>query len=212
MKRSLPWPLAVFLAAAFTTTALADDALAVLRKAQQAMLQAPAMRMTMESVDHTKDKTTNLVVEIVNPDEFHSKTTVNGKVTTEVVSDGKKTLIRQGDGGFHPLPGNTVEMIMNARKSASLESVAEMATDAKVLGQEDVHGTRATVYTFETNAMGLTGLSKVWISDQDNLPLKAERHVAGQSKVSAGPGVKVDRDVTINFEYGPSIKITLPGS
>jgi hypothetical protein len=118
--------------------------------------------------------------------------------------------MRRGDEPFHPMPGNVIEMFTNARKSASLEGIAEMASNAKLVGHEDVNGIASSVYTFKTEAMGLTGSSKVWISDKDNLPLKAERHTQGQTKVGASPGIKVDRDSKITFDYDSSIKITVP--
>jgi hypothetical protein len=213
MRRPLPsWPLVAIVTAAFALTASGDEAQDVFKKAQQATLAAPAMRMTADTVDHTKNKTTHMVIEIVNPAQMHSIITVDGKVTNEIISDGQKTFIRQGDGEFRPMPGNVGQMLMNARKSTSLEATAEMATGIKLVGHEDVNGTPASVYEFQTNTMGLTGMSKVWISDKDNLPLKSVRHTEGETKVGAGPGVKVDRDATLTFDYDPSIKITLPGS
>jgi outer membrane lipoprotein-sorting protein len=208
-----PWLLAALAATVFAATVRADDAQDLLKQAQSAMLNAPAMRMTVDSVERTKNRTLHMVLEIVNPDKMHMVMTVNGKVASEVISDGQKTVMRNDDGAFHPLPGNIGEMVMNARKSASLNGVAEMAANLKLLGHEDVNGTPASVYAFDTNTTGLTGTSKVWLSDKSHLPLKAERHSQGETKLSGGsPGVKVDRDATITYEYDPSIKITLPAS
>ena len=189
-------PFAAILSVALTATAFADDAQDLLEKSQQAMLNVPAMRMTMDSVDHTKNKTTNMVVE--------------GKLAAEIVSSGHKSFMRRGDGPFQPMPGNVAEMIMNARSSAALQGVAEKASGVTLVGHENVNGLGTSVYTFQTNAMGLTVKAKVWISDQDNLPLKEENHTEGETKLGASPGVKVDRDATVTFDYDPSIKITLP--
>jgi outer membrane lipoprotein-sorting protein len=212
MRCSLLLLLAAAMLLPLVAPARADDPQAVLKKAEQAQLKVPAMRMDMVSVDHVRNKTTTTLIEIVNPAGAHMKSTVDGKITSEVISDGQKAFIRQGDGDFHPLPGNIVELMTNARKSAALEGVAEMATDVQQAGHEDVNGTPCSIYTFKTNAMGLTGTSKIWISDHDGLPVKGERHTQGETKLGASPGVKVDRDATITFSYDPSIKITLPGS
>ncbi len=212
MKR-FRWPLPLLAALAFATGAMADDTPGLLEQAQQALLHVPAVRMTVDSVDHTKNRTVHTVVEIVNPNQLHSTTTIDGKLTNEVISDGHKTVMRHDDGPFQPMLDNAAEMVMNARKSVAGEGLALMAANVKLLGHEDVNGTPATVYTFNTNTLGLTSTSKVWLADKDHLPLKAERHTQGETKLAGGsPGVKVDRDGTVIYEYDPAIKITLPAS
>ena len=205
-------PLAAWFTALFAIAAFGDDGQDALKKAVQAQLAAPAWRMTMRAVDHTENSTTDVVVEFVSPASIHSSTTVDGKLTTEIVSDGQKTFMRHGDGDFRPAPANTSDMLVNARKAASVERIGEMAAGVKFLDHEDVNGVRASVYTFDTDAMGLTGTTKLWISDKDNLPLKAEGHSEGVLKTGAVPGRKVDRSSTMTFDYDPSLKITLPGS
>ena len=99
-----------------------------------------------------------------------------------------------------------------AREQFSGDAVAKMAHNAKLAGHETLNGIAASVYTFDTDMMGLHSESKEWISDKDHRPIKMEGETKGSMQTGAAGGQAVDQKTTATFEYDPSIKITLPAS
>ena len=71
-------------------------------------------------------------------------------------------------------------------------------------------GVPASVYSFSSDAMGMHSTTKLWVSDKDHRPLKAEGETKGQMQTGAPGGQEVDRQMAITFDYDPNIKITLP--
>ena len=88
----------------------------------------------------------------------------------------------------------------------------ESAKDVKLAGHETLDGKAASIYEFTTDLMGLTTDTKVWVSDADSRPLKAEADSHGELKLGARAGRKTNNHAVTAFDYDPSIKITLPGS
>ena len=190
------------------TTASADpkDDVAAAMKAQN---DAPAYRMKMVSTDNNTKAVTTITLESVAPDSMHLKTE-GGPQQMEVITDGKRTLMSQGSGGLQEAPAQMGAMIGQARKSATMETMIKSAKDVKVAGHEAVNGVPATIYTFDTDMMGLHSANKLWVSDKDHRPLKSEGEAKGEMSMGGQPGQKVDQMVSIAYDYDPSIKIVLP--
>ena len=167
-------------ACALAVPACADDARDALFKCQQAQLAAPVCRMTINTREANTGKVSVVVAETVGSRQMHVRQERDGKMMTELFTDGKKTMIRRGlDGPIMEAPANVGTMIANLRMSISLQAITESAKNVQVAGHEVVDGQAATIYTFTTDAMGVQGNSKLWISDKDALPLKAEEDSTG---------------------------------
>lgn len=189
-----------------------DDAKDALKKAQAARLDAPAVRMTMVFTDLSTNSVTSMIVEYVKPSSGHTKVVVSGKPMTEMVTDGQKTFMRQGDAPYREAPTNVGALMMQSRQSAALDALIDTSSDVKLLGHETINGTPASIYTFKTTRLGLDTTAKIWIADSTNLPLKSESETHGEMQVGSSPGREVNRTSTVTFEYDPTLKITLPGS
>ena len=125
----------------------------------------------------------------------------------EMWADGKKTYMRQGPGGdIRESPINISALITQARQSNTLEAFIAAAQDLKLVGHEEVNGAPASIYTFKSTAMGLNSSVKLWVSDANNLPLKSEADTSRELK-----GHTTSKKSVTTFEYGPSIKIVVPG-
>ena len=197
---------------ALAVPALADDAADVLLRAQTAQLAAPMCRMTVNTMDVDTGKASVVVVETVGPNQMHVRQERDGKVTTEMFTDGQKTMIRRGpDGPIVKAPPQVGSMIANLRMSVSLQALTQSAKNVKVAGHEVIAGQAATIYTFTTDAMGVQANSKLWVSDKDALPLKAEEDSTGTLNVGLeGANPKARRHSEIIFNYDPSITVALP--
>ena len=201
-------------ACALAVPAFADDARDALLKSQQAQLAAPTCRMTINTKEATSGKASLVVVETVGPSQMHVRQERNGKVMMEMFTDGRKTMIRHGpDGPIMEAPAPVGAMISSLRMSISLQAITESAKDVKIVGHEVVDGQAATIYTFTTNAMGIQANSKLWVSDKDALPLRAEEDSTGSLKVGTDEAdPKARRHSEITFNYDPSITIALPAA
>ena len=209
MKPVLRLLLTAATACLFASSARADarDEIAQAIKAQN---DAPAYRMKVSSTDNATKILSTINLESVKPDGLHMKQETGGKVQLEVFSDGKRTLMSQGAGPLQEAPAGMGAMIAATRKTASVEAMAQTARDVAVAGHESVNGGPATAYTFSTDAMGLQSASKLWVSDADHRPLKSESTVRGELQMGGQTVQKLDRTMTITYEYDPSIQIVLP--
>ena len=180
--------------------------------AAKAAQDAPAYRMKITSTDPTGTAATAMTMEIVNPESVHMKSESGGKVVMELITDGKKVFMSQGGGKLTEAPAQMASIMKQAREQFSGDAVAKMAHNAKLAGHETVNGVAASVYTFDTDMMGLHSESKEWISDKDHRPIKMEGETKGSMQTGAAGGQEVDQKTTATFEYDPSIKITLPAS
>ena len=212
MKPLLPLTAAALFAGVLCTTARADDATAALVAAAKAAQDAPAYRMKVTSTDPTGKQTTAMTLEVVNPDSVHMKSEAGGLTQMELVTDGTKVFMSQGGGKLTEAPAQMGAMIKQARAQFSGDAVAKMAHNVKLTGHETVNGVAASVYTFDTDMMGLHSVSKEWISDKDHRPLKMEGETKGQVQTGGAPGQTVDQKTSAVYEYDPSIKVTLPTS
>lgn len=183
-----------------------DDPMEALKKTQKAQLDAPASRMKVITTEEN-DKTSTVTIELVQPKMLHWTTENDGKVAMEMWADGQKTYMRQGPGGdIHESPIDLNSLITQARQSNTLETFIAAAQDLKLVGHETVDGAPASIYTFKSTAMGLNSSVKLWVSDSDNLPLKSEADTSRELK-----GHTTSKKSVTTFEYGPSIKIVVPG-
>ena len=200
-------------ACALAVPAFADDAKDALIRCQQAQLAAPMCRMTINTKEADTGKASVVVVETAGPNQMHVRQERNGKVMMEMFTDGRKTMVRRGpDGPLVEAPPQVSAMIANLRMSISLQAITNAAKDVKVVGHDVVDGQAATIYTFTTDAMGVQGSSKLWVSDKDALPLKAEEDSTGTLTIGLdGAGPKARRHSEITFNYDPSIKVVVPG-
>ena len=211
MKRSLLCSsLALAVIGTFLTPAARaeEDVTEALKKAVQAQLDAPAFRMRSVSTDITSNKTSAVTVELVKPNLLYWKSEENAQVTMEMWSDGKKTYMRQGPAGeIRPAAMDINSLITQARQVNPLETLITKAKDLKFVGNEEVNGVRASVYTFKSLLTGMDSSAKLWISDAESRPLKSETETHRDLK--AAP---VHKKTVITYEYDPSIKIVVPGS
>ncbi len=211
MKLVLPLTAAALFAGVFCATAFADDATDALVAAAKAAQDAPAYRMKLTSADATGTQNTTMTLEVVNPDGVHMKSE-GGAMTMELITDGKKVFMSQGGGPLTEAPAQMGAIMKQARAQFSGDAVAKMAKNAKLTGHETVNGVPASVYTYDTDMMGMHSTSKEWISDKDHRPLKVEGETKGTMPAAGQPGKTVDQKTSVTFEYDPSIKITLPAS
>ena len=191
-------------------TAFADpkDDVAAAMKAQN---DAPAYRMKMVSVDNNTKATTTITLESVSPDSLHLKTE-GGPQAMEVITDGKRTMMSQGGSALQEAPPQMGAMIGQARKSVAMDQMIKAAKDVKVVGHDPLDGVPATEYSFDTDMMGLHSSNKLWVSDKDHRPLKSEGVAKGEVSMGGQPGQKVDTNITVSYDYDPSIKIEVPAA
>ncbi len=190
-----------------------DEAREALRKVQAAQDDAPACRMTMRSTNLLSGKLAVMTTEFAKPDSIHSRLESNGKVTMEMFTDGKRTFMRQGaESELQEAPAHVSGLLVNSRKEHSLATLMNTARDVRLTGHESVDGQAASVYEFTADVrQGMVTHSKVWASEADGRPLKAEADVQGSSTNPADPGQKTNIHTVTTFVYDPSIKIVLPG-
>jgi outer membrane lipoprotein-sorting protein len=183
-----------------------DDSMEALKKTQKAQLDAPASRMKVITTEDN-NKTSTVTIELVQPNMLHWTTENDGQVAMEMWADGQKTYMRQGPAGeIRESPIDISSLMTQARQSNTLETLVAAAQDLKLAGHEDVNGAPASIYTFKSTAMGLNSSVKLWVSDRDNLPLKSEADTSRELK-----GHTTSKKSVTTFEYGPSIKIVVPG-
>ena len=170
--------------------------------------------MTVNTRNVDTGKASVVMIETVGTNQMHVRQERDGKVTTEMYTDGRKTMIRRGlDGPMVEAPPQVSAMIANLRMSISLRAITESAKHIEVAGHEIIDGQAATIYTFTTDAMRIKADSKLWISDRDMLPLKAEEDSTGtlnNGLEAADP--KAHRHSEITFSYDPSITVVLPAA
>ena len=195
------------------TAALAqEDGREILRRSAQALKNAPAYRVTITDANPAAEQGVEVRMEVVNPDGLHIVAREGGG-TTEVFSDGKRTLSRDGTSGkFAQAPASVGALVLMARQASSLDLVLQMATDVRLAGRESVNGAPASVYAFDALVMGMRATGKVWIADDGGRPLKAEGEVNGEVKFGARAGRRVHKHSLAVYEYDPSIRITMPAN
>ena len=191
---------------AFGTTARAqDDGREVLRQAIEAARRAPAYRVT---VTEAGSPTPELRMEVVNPDLLHLRSGMG----TEVYSDGKTVLSREGTSGpFAPARGNVAAELALARQMATPDAFLQMATGVRLAGHDNVNGTPASIYAVNALMLGMRVDGRVWIADADRRPLRVEGEVNGEAKLgSRTGGRRVHRSAVVTYDYDPSIRVVMP--
>jgi hypothetical protein len=215
------------LAAIGTAPAQTPDDFAIMKKVQEAIKAAPTSRSTSTVTDRdSRAVVETIVVERVAPDRVHTFSTHNGQPANEMISDGKRTLQREGPNEpWKTLPVNLSAM-MNASKGApGEEQFREQHGHLKLIGDDKVDGVAAKVYELSEDI----GPSKIWLATDTSRMLKVERDYEGsgpvprmKAKGGGAPDLKALQaqlkaataqhhlhSVTI-FDYDPSIKITMP--
>jgi hypothetical protein len=207
--------------------ARADDDSAILKKATDASEAAPAQRMTMTVTDRDSGKEIETTtMERVRPDKVHFVTKQNGEVVSEIFSDGKRTLRREGPNeSWKTLPVSIGSMLTEKHQGLSEEYFREQHGHLKFSGDDRVGGIAAKVYDVTED----NGPAKVWLAADDSRILKMERDYEGpgaRPRVPHGGNGQVDikalhdqlkamtakrqlHSVT-TFEYDPSIQINMP--
>ena len=205
MKFTLRLPVAALCAVAFATCAFADDPMDALKQATKAQSDAPAFRMKIISTDPTTKVANTITIEKVKPAKMHMKVEDGTSTKMELVSDGQKTFMSQGGGKMQEAPPQVAAMIAQQGNTAALDAITKLAQNVKLDGHESVGGVPASIYTFTSDMMGMHSATKLWISDKDHRPLKAEGETTGDRG-----GQKFDQQMAISFDYDPAITITLP--
>lgn len=189
------------------------DARAALKKAQAAQNDAMACRMTMTSTERDTGRVTVMTTEFVKPDAMHTRLEINGGTAMEMVTDGKRTFMRQGaDPEMKEAPAHVSSTLLAARKNISLDTLVDAGKGVKLLGHQTVRGVPASVYGFSSELTGVASETRVWVSDKDGCPVQAEAESRGEVKTGAGIGRKTNSHSLTLFDYDPSIRITLPGN
>lgn len=208
MKRSLLcYSLAFTALGTFlgSTARAEENPMEALKNAQKTQLDVPAFRVKMASTD-SNTKTSGMTIELVKPDMLYWKSEENGQVTVEMWSDGKKTYMRQGPTGEIQTAAMEIgSLVTQARQVNPLETLVTKASELKFIEHEEVNGVGASVYTFKSLLMNMDSSVKLWISDADHRPLKAE--IDTHRELKAAP---VRKRTVITYDYDPSIKIVVP--
>jgi hypothetical protein len=171
--------------------------------AMRAQLAQKAFSMNVTSEDG--GKTSNMTIEYVAPDSFHSK--MDG---TEFIVVKGATYIKGADGKWLKSPMDMSNAISQLLSPESVEELAKNMTleKLKFVGPDLIGGKPMWVYQYETT-MDLTGskissAAKVWLGVLDKLPYRQE----GESDSILNKGGKTKS--TIVYEYDPNIKIEAP--
>jgi hypothetical protein len=160
------------------------------------------MNMTTEDAG----KTTDMTIEYVAPDSFHSKMGAGTEIV--VVKDG--SYIRGSDGKWQKSPMDMSSVVAQVLSPQAVEDLAKNITVEKLkfIGPDLIDGKPMWVYQYETT-MDLAGTkinstAKVWLGILDKLPYKQE----GESDSVLHKGGKTKTSGT--WEYDPNIKIEAP--
>ncbi len=215
------------LAAIGTAAAQTPDDFAILKKVQEAIKAAPTSRFTSTITDRDSGAVVEaMVVERVAPDQVHFLSTRNGQPGTEMVSDGKRTLQRDGPNEpWKTLPVNLSAMMNQSQGAIGEEQFREQHGHLKLIGDDQVGGVAAKVYELSEDS----GPSKIWLAADTSRMLKVERDYDGSGPV---PKMKKSANGAVDlkalqaqlkaataqhhlhsvmvFDYDPSIKITMP--
>ncbi len=175
----------------------------LLLNAMRAQLAQKAFRMTVKSEDG--GKTTNMTVEYVAPDSFHSKTD-----DFEFIAIKGASYVKDTAGTWEKSPIDMSPMISQALNSDMVDELTKnMTVDKfKFVGPDLIDGKPMWVYQYETT-MDLAGTkvnsaAKVWLGALDRLPYRQE----GESDSILNKGGKTKS--TIVYEYDPNLKIEAP--
>jgi hypothetical protein len=172
--------------------------------AMRAQLAQKAFRMNLTTVDG--GETTNMTIEYVAPDSFHSKMSTG----TELIVVKGASYMKGADGKWQKSP---IDMSAAVKQILSADMIDELAKSItvdkmKFLGPDLLDGKPMWVYQYDTT-MDLAGTkistaAKVWLGVLDKLPYKQE----GESDSVAHKGSKTKTSGT--WEYDPNIKIEAP--
>lgn len=124
-----------------------------MKKMQDAVANAPSARITTVVTERgSNTELKKAVVEREPPDKVHFTKIENGAASTEMVSDGKRNLMRHGpDEPWKSVPVN-VSAMMNANVSPlALEYFREEHGHLKLIGPDQVNGAAAQVYELSTD-------------------------------------------------------------
>lgn len=189
-----------------------EDGREVLRRSAEALKNVPAYRVTITDANTADERGIGVRMEVVNPDLFHIVAEEDGG-TTEVFSDGKRTLSRDGSSGkFAQAPASVGALVAMARQASSLGLLLQMADNVRFVGRETVNGQPASVYAFDALVMGMRASGKIWVADNGQKPLKAEGEVNGEVRFGHRAGRRVHKHSVAVYEYDPSIKVTMPAN
>ena len=180
-------------AAIGTTGAQTQDDYAVMKKVQEAIKAAPNSRCTSTITDRDSGAVVEtIVIERVAPDRIHTFSTDNGQPGTEIISDGKRTIQRDGpNGAWKTLPVNFSALMNASQGAAGEEEFREQHGHLKLVGDDKVGGVPAKVYELSDDS----GPSKIWLATDTSRMLKAERDYEGP-----GPVPKMKRSAKGAFD------------
>lgn len=199
----------------------ADD-FALLQKMSEATKNAPASRLNSTISDRDSGAVLETVtMERVAPDQIHIVTTHHGEPTSEMISDGKHSLRRDGPNEpWKALPFNFGQAFHSAL-NFDKDQIREQHVHLKPLGDDQVDGTAAKIYEMTSD----DGSSKVWIAADNSRLLKLEHDYEGsapmdtpkfdgdlkslQAQLKAANAQHHLHSLTL-YTYDPSIKITMP--
>lgn len=152
-----------------------------------------AWAATLEN-DAMPDMKTEL--EYVKPDRYRIKNPVS-----EIVVVGSDAYAKEG-GGWEKLPEDIGAQINEMKKNFDAEGV-DAIKEVKKTGTETIGGREATIYTYsiEEDADTVKNVTRVWIANDNGLPLKIEVETENAGK---------KQTVTTTYNYKKPVKIEAP--
>jgi hypothetical protein len=168
-------------------------------------LEVDAMRLHIVTEDMGSGLVSDVILAFVRPDRYQLK---SDDIEFVVVDD--TTYLRGPDGNWTTLPGaemtSTVEATLDAFAGAAvIESRQDSLSqsDVNFEGKETINGVDTLVYSFGEGlpGVGISGLIKMWIGEDDGLLYRQEV----ESKI----GDQESR-ILMEFEYGAAVTIEPP--
>jgi outer membrane lipoprotein-sorting protein len=168
-------------------------------------LEVNAMRLLVTTEDLASGQITDLTLAFVRPDRYQLITE-----GMEIIVIDDTTYLRDANGDWSTIPGT--EMTSTVEDSLTAYAGEEIVEDrldtlsggnVNFEGTETINGINTKVYSFDEGLeeAGFSGHVKMWIGEEDGLLYRQE--------VLSQIG-EIGSHTTMNFEYGPDVKIEPP--
>jgi TPR repeat protein len=191
----------------FAPGARADDAaVEAIKKAIQVERGLVAYRIK-ETKTQRGEGLTEITIEVVNPDQVHLREEMYGKVKRELLTDGKRLFVREGEGELKEETRDVAKKITDLQEESRM-SAPKPRDDVRLTGHETVEGEPVSIYTSTSSVLVVT-TKRLRIGDKDNRLFEESGESKGEFPF-ANQTVTVDVSWDKKYESDPSIKIALP--
>ncbi len=140
-----------------------------IRSSQEALLHAPAFQSQTTITNQNTGAIITNTLEYQSPDRLRLK---SNNLDTIVISSTTYTNDHQAGWKISPVSLGGVAGLLE--ESNVLQAQATDILQGKILGTEQINGTQAQIYQYNTTREGATSTVKVWIGNSDHLPRKVE--------------------------------------